>query len=465
MSAPPPWVIVKFGDQVAPNLEAGASMSLAELAQHFEDVLVAGALDGVRGLGIELEFARAWEPVTPQQLQELVDRADAAEPSDELVNMESFLRVVVPDRVDPQTLLDVLNAATDAVEVAYIGSPVGLPSVVGTTNPHFTALGYLQPSPLGVDAIRAWELGADGSGVSIIDVETGFYFEHRDLPVVPFLAGENSDGGKYHGAAVLGILVAKDNAFGGVGLAPAASCSAMSYTSAAGDSEPPELAARIVEAALTLSAGDVLVVEAQLFAELDGRDDTPVPAETDLQVFRAIWHATRLGIVVVEAAGNGSSNVDHYTDPHSGAHILDPTSGDFRDSGAVIVGAATSTLPRTKEPSSNFGGFIDCHSWGQHILAPGAIPTMDQPPPLTPTSYWPLDPGFGHTSGATAIIGGVATLTQDLARRLPNGPGTRRSKEMRALLNDPDLGTSTADAEAQPVGRQPNLATISQQFL
>jgi hypothetical protein len=36
---------------------------------------------------------------------------------------------------------------------------------------------------------------------------------------------------------------------------------------------------------------------------------------------------------------------------------------------------------------------------------------------------------------------------------------------MRALLNNPDLGTSTADAEAQRVGRQPDLATISQQFL
>jgi hypothetical protein len=60
----------------------------------------------------------------------------------------------------------------------------------------------------------------------------------------------------------------------------------------------------------------------------------------------------------------------------------------------------------------------------------------------------------------------VPRVTRIPAQRTPSQwSGTLTSNEMRALLNNPDLGTSTADAEAQRVGRQPDLATISQQFL
>jgi hypothetical protein len=461
----PPWVIVKFQDQIAPSLGSFAAMSLDELVQHFEDLLLAGALDVVAALGIDLEFTRAWEPVSPEDLQELVDRANAAEPPDEDVNLEAFLRVVVPDFVDPRTLVDVLNQATGVVEFAYVGGEPDLPAVVGTTNPHFTALGYLQPAPLGVDALRAWQLGADGAGVSIIDIETGFFFAHQDLPSnIGFLGGDNSDGGAWHGTAVLGVMVAKDDAVGGVGLAPGAKCDAMSWKSASGATEPPELAARIVEAALALSEGDIIVVEAQLFSFLEGSDNVAVPAETDVQVFHAIRHATRIGIVVIEAAGNGGRNLDHFAGPPTGGNILDRASAQFRDSGAIMVGSATSAPPRTRLSSSNFGSRVDCYSWGEHILAPGEMPTTGFAPVVTPTSYWPLNPGFGHTSGATSIIGGVAALVQGLATSLPSGPGLLRSKAMRALFADPQLGVSTIDVATGPIGRQPNLRKIAERF-
>lgn len=460
----PPWLIVKLDDQVAPTLESFASMSLAELVQHFDDFLLAGAFDVVLALGIDLDFTRAWEPVTPQDLQLLVDRANAAEPPSQDVNLEAFLRVVVPDFVDPQALVDVLNQATDVVETAYVGSEPDLPTVIGTGNPHFTSLGYLQAAPLGVDALRAWQVGADGGGVSIVDIEKGFFFQHQDLPqTISLLAGSNSATSHYHGTAVLGVMVAKDDTVGGVGVAPAANCDAMSWASASGDDQPSELAARIAEAALQLNPGDIIVVEAQLHADVDGAPDTAVPAETDLQIFHAIEQATRIGIVVIEAAGNGEKNLNLFRDAR-GLQVLNRGSADFRDSGAIMVGAGTSTLPRRRHSSSNFGSRIDCYSWGEHIRAPGVLPTGPGPAVVTPTSYWPLDPGFGHTSGATAIIGGVAALVEDLATRLPSGPGRLRSKALRTLFADQQLSTSTSDAATQPIGRQPNLAKIAARF-
>jgi hypothetical protein len=40
---------------------------------------------------------------------------------------------------------------------------------------------------------------------------------------------------------------------------------------------------------------------------------------------------------------------------------------DFRDSGAIIVAAATSAAPHTRLVYSTFGQRIDCYAWGQNI--------------------------------------------------------------------------------------------------
>lgn len=457
-----PWLVVKLQDQVAPFLGAGESLSLQEFVQLLEPFAPEGSLDPLLLTGLDVRFTRAWEPVTPEELQSLVDLAAQMEPDAETTNLEAFLRLVVPDFFDPQFIASILNGIPDVVELAYVTSEPDLP-VVGTGNPNFSSLGYLKAAPQGVNAPRAWQLGADGSGLSIIDIEKGWFLAHQDLPTgIALLAGVNSPDSHYHGTAVLGVLVAKDDTVGGVGLAPAARCHVMSWwTVGVG---PPELANRIIQAVFHLSDGDVLLLEAQLHAEIDGIIDTPVPPEIDLQVFRAIQLATQLGIVVIEAAGNGGRNLEHYRGP-DGRHVFDPSRPlEFRDSGAIMVGSATPTLPRTRHPSSNFGRRVDCHSWGDGIVAPGAFPAGGVAPTVTATSYWPQNPGFGHTSGASAIIAGVALLVQDLAVRLPSGPGRLRPPAMRSLMRDPSVGTSTSDAATAPIGRQPDLSRIAARF-
>jgi hypothetical protein len=47
---------------------------------------------------------------------------------------------------------------------------------------------------------------------------------------------------------------------------------------------------------------------------------------------------------VIEAAGSGNNDLDAYTDV-IGDNFFDRASPDFRDSGAIMIGACESALP------------------------------------------------------------------------------------------------------------------------
>ena len=80
--------------------------------------------------------------------------------------------------------------------------------------------------------------------------------------------------------------------------------------------------------------------------------------------FDAIRLASALGVIVFEAAGNGGQDLDTITNA-SGDQVLNPASTDFRDSGAIICGAAEDALPHdraiwTGGQSSSFGARVNC---------------------------------------------------------------------------------------------------------
>ena len=201
---------------------------------------------------------------------------------------------------------------------------------------------YLDAAPTGIDARWAWtQPNAEGSGVGVIDLEQGWFPNHEDIvaKAPTLIYGDNRDGiNGYkgnHGTAVLGEMIAEDNTVGVVGIAPAVTSVRMvSHYDAATDTAL-HVADAIAAAIPAMSAGDVLLLEVQR---------NFLPTETDDDDFDAIRLAVALGMVVVEAAGNGFTDLDAYMDAVAG-QILNRASADFRDSGAIMVGAADVTAP------------------------------------------------------------------------------------------------------------------------
>src|SRR5919202_909216 len=111
---------------------------------------------------------------------------------------------------------------------------------------------------------------------------------------------------------------------GVVGVAPQATAHVMSYFDPAaplGTSRSYALIARrILASTASLRFGDLLQIEIHIDGQIDGRTRV-VPVETEPAIFEAVRLVTRVGIIVVEAGGNGDSNLDNFRD-RKGRRVL-----------------------------------------------------------------------------------------------------------------------------------------------
>ncbi len=310
------------------------------------------------------------------------------------------------------------------------------PVVNPADDPRVDTQGYLDPAPDGIDAEYAWGFaGGDGAGQDVIDLERGWTLDHEDLTGhgAALLHGVLLDSSRAHGTSVLGEICAVDNTLGCVGIAPhVGSVNVVSYN---GSTIPDA----IMTAIDNLPFGGVLLLEVQI---------NYLPAETVLANFETIRLATALGITVVEAAGNGAEDLDAYPGG-GGAQVLNRGSADFRDSGAIMVGAATSLTPHERDPDSNFGSRIDCYAWGDSISST----TSDA---AGSTTLYTTT--FSNTSAASPIITGAALVVQGIAEA---NLGYRFSAwQMRALLSNPLTGTASDDPPTDRIGVMPDLRAI-----
>jgi hypothetical protein len=193
---------------------------------------------------------------------------------------------------------------------------------------------------------------------------------------------------------------------------------------------------------------NVVLIEVQIGA-------LALPVETDPANFDAIRVAVASGIVVVEAGGNGSNDLDAWTDA-SGKHILNRNSADFMDSGAILVGAGTAATPHDRESFSNFGSRVDCYGWGDSIVSSGYGDLAGS----GNTSYTAT---FGGTSGASPIITGAALLLQGLYSASTGS--VLSPQQVRALLSNPNTGTAQGNNVAGNIGVMPDLKAIAQNSL
>ncbi len=442
------FIIVRLSPQL-PAVECG---DLMDLARKLHLQALSALLDH-----FDLSSSRrVIKSLSPEKILRL-EREAAQSELPPLHSLTSYWRIDVRHR--PGNVDEILKRLNELVEIDWsypelLGSD---PAVNDADDTYAAGQDYLDAAPTGIDARWAWtQANGEGAGVAFVDMEQGWFPNHEDLVAKSptLIYGDNRDGvGTYkgnHGAAVLGQVVGVDNTLGVVGAAPGVTSVRMvSHYDAATDTAL-HVADAIVAATVAMSPGDVLLLEVQRSYK---------PTEIDDADFDAIRLAVAHGIIVVEAAGNGNSDLDAYTNG-AGDRILNRTHADFRESGAIMVGSAVSTVPHDRYVScgvgcgSNYGTRIDCYGWGEDITTAG---------------YGDLDAGtgdnstytdtFGGTSGASPMIVGAALILQGMYHATTGG--FRLSPlQMRALLSNPATGTPQGGGVAGNISVMPNLRAI-----
>lgn len=390
----------------------------------------------------KLTLQRLYTALPADQIQKLMDRAAELDETYKKTNLLTWFTVDCPDGVRSEELAKALRT-WDIVENAFPDAPAMDPAVTPGNDPRFPNQGYLDPAPDGIDAEFAWTLaGGDGAGQRFIDLEQGWTLNHEDLTAhgATLLFGTLNNGSRPHGTSVLGEVCAVDNTVGCVGIVP--NLAAVDVVSHSGSTANVPNA--ILAALGVLEFGNVLLLEVQTVAP----DPFGAPVEIRDDVFAAIRLATALGVIVVEAGGNGTNNLDTITN-NAGLQVLNPASADFRDSGAIIVGAASSTVPHSRMAFSSFGARVNCYAWGENVNT-----TTSSSGGATNT----YTTTFNGTSSASPIITGAALAVNGamqafLGFRL--GP-----KEMRAALGNPATGTASSAPATDLIGVMPDLQAI-----
>jgi serine protease len=381
-------------------------------------------------------------------------RADSKtyDPEGTLADLTLWLQVAHPEAAVLGTAL-LLDPMVESVELAPL--PLPPPVDIAPVTPDFTDLqGYLGPAPdgFGVDIAGRWP-GGRGGNVAFADVEYGYEPEHEDLEAALGATEVGHFLGWYpsHGNGVLGEVLAGDNGYGVVGMAPGVEL-VMSSPFVGPSEGDYNVAAAIDDVAAVLDEGDVLLIEQQAWAF-----DNYAPVEISSAVFDAISMAVAKGIVVVEPTGNGGQDLDHWR----WDGWFDRT---LRDSGAIMVGGGASPLsgliPRSWYPGgSAYGDRVDVQGWYDSISST----YTDEYGPSGADLFFPGSDSnqayisyFGGTSGASPQVASVAIIANSVAWELWGQPWD--PMDLRAAMVR--TGTPQPPADLERIGPQPDLRQL-----
>ncbi len=436
-----------------------------------------GEILGREGIEFRRYFSRRSGSLRDERLQ--VRMLSGTEAPD----LNNYYNIFVRDASVAEEIIGRLNGFR-IVEVAYF-PPIPSGADIPPTTPDLAGnQQYLDPAPNGIDARAAWAVpGGNGTNVRIIDIEGDWVLDHEDM-VQPFLVDirpalmsaanlldpAESLNGRNHGTAVIGILRARDDGRGVTGIAHGSRYGVVSVIRESMPEIDPSIFYRMTADAINVAAanldpGDVILIEqhapfhpdisAPVLCICNCGQSEYVAVENWQAEYDAIFSATARGVIVVEAAGNGSMNLDS---PLYGGRF-DPA---VRDSGAIMVGASevesgttpsgALSLTTNHEPAcfSNYGSRVDVHAWGGGIWSLGygdgeSNNGADE-------RQW-YTGSFGGTSGASAIVAGAVAAIQGTriaAGRTPLGPA-----DMRRLL----VATGTPQAGTGHIGPQPDLSS------
>jgi serine protease len=289
---------------------------------------------------------------------------------------------------------------------------------------------YLEPASRGGLGIRpAWSAGACGRGVTLIDVEWG-WDDHEDMPpLLPIWWPKASSTNMDHGVNVVGMLGAPHDKKGIKGIASKACYGVVQVD----PKDPLTLFLGMLRAIAVLRPPGIILIEDQRevcrwFS--DRNCAAKMPLEASWLGRHLARLAIRLGLYVVQAAGNAHQNLDLWM------------SRSFSDSGAIVVGAAEPW--RNQRYIGNYGQRVDLSGWGKDVVTCGHLSTRGQN-----DLQWRRESrrcytqSFGHTSAAAAMVAGCVALLAGQAvakgRSIP-------PLEMRRILREtghmtpPDIG-------------------------
>lgn len=447
-SAGPPRVAIKLSEnarQTDQPLRLLVSNLLEKLAE---------------GCSEHVQIDRLITSQDEQAIADLIERAKSLDPDYEPADFTAWIQVqlkpqILHRRTDGRDIDLTKDSGADdfvrnlqlldEVDSAYVlreGPPPGS-TVNWTNNPRSRNQGYQAAAPVGIDSRYAWNVpGGDGRNTGFVDLEQGWNLNHEDLvdARITLISGRNY---AYfaHGTSVLGQVLMVDNNKGGVGHVPRARGRVVSQHQPGGYNT----AAAILSAAGVMSAGDVLLLEAQETDPVSGKYYWPVSV-ADAN-YDAIRLTTALGITVVEAACNGSYDLDAYVNLN-GKRIFNRSSPDFRDPLSIMVGGGSSTVPHTRLWYSNYGSRVDTYAWGENVDT--ATTNADG------TDNHAYTTTFNGTSSASPIIAGAALTVQGIAVA---DSGVKLSPaRLRNLLSS--YGTSSKNPASDRIGKMSDLKEI-----
>lgn len=442
--AGPATVTLKFSEGTALRIRQGAVVSAAPRA-----AATAGAVGSAfSAAGVDLSGARRLID-RPEAEIDAERRAVAATTAEAVPDLNLFYVVPVPPGTTAAAFAARLRALPGVESAEPSATPAPPPVDLSPKTPSLVSKqGYRAVPPKGVGVLDAVKYpGGRGTGVTLVDVEYSWQFDHEDLELKPSINVDTgatpSDpfGDTDHGTAVLGEIFGRSNAYGVTGLATGVSVKVAPANTAQFGYNP----ARAISIATgKLKAGDVLVIEQQYPAcGLSAYG----PLEWLPEVFAAVKVATQKGIVVVEAAGNGDVNLD-------AAGCQGRFDRKVRNSGAIVVGAGSSA-GRAKMWFSSHGSRVDVQGWGENVVTTGYgdafAPEIRQRYTLT----------FGGTSSATPIVAGVVAEIQGALKGRGLKPAT--PAEMRAALVA--TGTPQSDPRNGRVGPLPATEKALQRII
>jgi Subtilase family len=393
--------------------------------------------------------------IEPERIKGWVRKARNLDPIFQPPDFQNYFAIDCPFEIQLDALLNRV-LTIPSVENAYIEYGPDFPPYSGSWKDMVSMnQGYLNAAPEGIDAKYAWQFsGGDGKGkVRFIDLEKGWILHHEAIQVGSLPdTGMNQGSYANHGAGVLGIIMMQQNDMGGMGITPKAKGYIMSQWRPDGSHNTADA---VMASIAHLHFGDILLLEAQTTDTTENKNLWPV--EIRQAIFSTIRLATALGIIVIEAGGNGNLQLNMGKDldefESAGKKMLNPTSVDFRDSGAILVAASSHFSPHTRMTYSNYGNRVNCYACGEGVLTAGNCQSHSE---YDAHSYTLK---FGGTSCATAIIAGAAIAVQSLMEA--NHHCRLSPVQMRQILSDDAYGSPSMDGRhTDKIGVMPDLKKI-----